>query len=991
MHIGGILTSATTSKAAAPKNVSDVAAQSILEQDNATVARHFAGTDSLLQDPVLTVGTLPNGLRYYIRVSTTPAKRARLWLAVNAGSIQEDDDQRGFAHFLEHMAFNGTKHFPKNTLIDFIEQSGMQFGGDLNAYTNFDETVYQLTVPTDDQAVLHQGLQVIQDWASGGITIDSTDVVEERGVVLGEWRMRNSDTAVQRLSKIQDGMLLGDSSRYMKRFPIGAPKLLRAALPAPVKRFYQDWYRPDLMAVIAVGDFDPVQMKREIETRFGQIPSTVNARQFNRPSIPSADTALVHVITDRVRPIIEVTWPAAEEPSDPVAAIRQDVMEFLLFQHLQHVLSKMSKQERRVFAGASARRTPGMVRPMGEKYALGVFASPDSLERAFVAVLTEVQRVAQHGIPVEVLEREKGALLRRVEHAADAEDAIPSQQLAQAYVRHYLRGGNGVLLSPKQELNILKQFLPSVTPETTKKMAEFWRTSGPPTVMVTMPLYSHVRTPTREIVMALLDSVANASIPVRSISSNTVASTAPSAFVTPQITSKIVKEQLYKFSNVTAWTLSNGIRVLFKPTNFKTDELILQAGSLGGMSRVPDSLFYTPGRFVGALMTSSGGLGDFSRDALEQKLDNATLSELRVAINAFDEEVSVAGSPKDMETMFQLMHLQFVAPKIDTATLVEWKRTGANTLTMSSNDKLAAMLANGEPRLTPATQNAVNMLYLMDTAEAMAVYRDRFGDPGDFTFTIVGAASAHDVKPLVERYFATLKTSGRRDREQPRDLKIKPLENKRDVRSERPDIPPEKAQSTLLFDGVLSETPLEHRKEQRALSTLSWVLGNRLRNRLREEMAVTYGVSAPVRFYRNPKPHYLFDISVLTAPDRIDESVKNIWQIIDSVRDTGITADELTKATTVARRARENAMQDNRWWVTQMLKYDQAGLPLDEIISGSDVPVTSADVQAAAHKYLSKDVYLQRTILPEKEAVAKYEKKLKKEDADSTTRDKAKR
>ncbi len=946
------------------------------------VQRSLISHDSVLSDPGLTMGVLPNGLRYYIRVSTVPAKRARLWLAVNAGAIQEDDDQRGFAHFLEHMAFNGTKHFPKNTLIDFIEQAGMQFGGDLNAYTSFDETVYQLTVPTDDSVVLAQGLQVVQDWASGAITIDSLDVVNERGVVLGEWRMRNPDTASARLQDLQFGFVFGDSSLYRKRLPIGLPKLLHMALPGPIERFYRDWYRPDLMAVIAVGDFDPKVMERAIRTRFGAIPPTLNPRPFTRPSTPRAiTTPMVRVVKDRVAPMIEATWPAAARSTEPVTAVRQQVLDVLVLEHMQRTLAKLSKQERRAFGGATIRRSRGQVRPIGEQYTMAVAAMPDSLERAFAVVLGELERVAQHGIPVEILEREKANLLRRLQHAADDERAIPSQELAKTYVEHYLTASGDALLNPAQELAIVQQIYSSITPEVTKQVAQFWRTSGPPTVTVLMPWYAHVQTPTQERIVALIDSVAHASIP---IANGTVAKTTASTlsrFVASTAAGTIVKEQSYAGSGITAWTLSNGIRVLFKPTQSKSDELILYASSFGGTSRLADSLFYTPGRFVGSLMTSSGGLGDLDHDALQENLNTTALQELRVAINAFDEEISVAGSPKELETLFQLMNLQFITPKIDTLTLSEWKRTGARTLTMSPNDKLAAVMANGDPRLTPPTQNVVNMLYLMDTAQAMAVYRDRFGDPGDFTFTIVGASAAQDVKPFVERYLANLPTLHRPAREQPRDLKIKPPVVRQDSRVETSRIPPEKAQSRLVFDGLLSKTPADALREQRVLRTLSYILTNRLRNRLREEMAVTYGVSAPVHFYLNPNPHYRIDISVLTAPDRIDDAVKNIWQIIDTIRDNGVMDDELARATTVARRARENAMQDNRWWITQMLRYDQDGLSLDEIVREDGAGVTAVDVKAAAQKYLSKDIYYQQTLLPTKKKIAEYEKELQKKDS----------
>ncbi|MBX6333024.1 MAG: insulinase family protein, partial [Gemmatimonadaceae bacterium] len=256
-----------------------------------------------LRDPALRTGVLPNGLHYYIRANAAPARRAELRLAVNAGSVLEDDDQQGFAHFLEHMAFNGTTHFPHTSLIDFVEGSGMSFGADLNARTTPDETVYMLTVPTDDPQVLAQGLTVLHDWASGGITIDSAEVVAERGVVLGEWRMRLPDTASQHIREHYDSLLFGDSP-YRHRAPIGLPRLIATATRAPIARFYHDWYRPDLMAVIVVGDVDAAAMEREIRARFGAIPMPAKPRPRPSPKVPASPAPVVDILRANVSPRI---------------------------------------------------------------------------------------------------------------------------------------------------------------------------------------------------------------------------------------------------------------------------------------------------------------------------------------------------------------------------------------------------------------------------------------------------------------------------------------------------------------------------------------------------------------------------------------------------------------------------------------------------------------------------------------------------------------
>jgi len=352
------------------------------------VLNRIAPADTL-RDPALRIGSLPNGMHYYIRQNKAPAHRAFLWLAVNAGSVLEDNDQQGFAHFLEHMAFNGTTHFPRNSLVDFLESSGMQFGADLNASTSFDETVYKLTIPSDDPSLLKQGLQVVEDWASGAITIDSLEVVAERGVVMGEWRSRALlDSVSERLQEHQREIMFGNS-RYASRQPIGLTTLLESANPAPLKRFYRDWYRPDLMAVIAVGDFDPNAMEQEIRARFGKIQPPQNPRARVEQSFPSSAAPLVDVVRDKVSPRVDVLWPAPRSPQGARERVKQDLVNALFLQAVQRKLLRMRESSSRPFVNAVVGRSR-IVRP-AEFVSVQIVAFPDSLERALAAVLGEVE------------------------------------------------------------------------------------------------------------------------------------------------------------------------------------------------------------------------------------------------------------------------------------------------------------------------------------------------------------------------------------------------------------------------------------------------------------------------------------------------------------------------------------------------------------------------------------------------------------------------
>ncbi|HEU4584132.1 MAG TPA: pitrilysin family protein, partial [Gemmatimonadaceae bacterium] len=309
-----------------------------------------------LRDPALRTGTLANGLRYYVRANASPRGRAELRLVVNAGSILEDDDQRGMAHFLEHMAFNGTRHFPHQSLIDFVEASGMRFGADLNAYTSYDETVYKLTVPTDDARFLERGLTVLEDWASGGIVLDSAEVVAERGVVLGEWRSRLPDTASQTIQRHQLEVFFGSGSRYLDRLPIGLPELLDSATRAPIARFYNDWYRLDLMAVVVVGDIDPAAVEREVRERFGKIARAKKPRARREARVDAAADGVVDVERAQLTPSVQVLWPVPEPARGARARVERQLVEELLLQSLQQRFLHMRELDSRPFVAANVQR-----------------------------------------------------------------------------------------------------------------------------------------------------------------------------------------------------------------------------------------------------------------------------------------------------------------------------------------------------------------------------------------------------------------------------------------------------------------------------------------------------------------------------------------------------------------------------------------------------------------------------------------------------------
>jgi zinc protease len=917
----------------------------------ATIDSSAAVVDTL-RDPALTIGTLPNGMRYYLRANTMPAHRVELRLAVNAGSLLEDEDQRGFAHFLEHMAFNGTTHFPHSALVDFIETSGMRFGADLNAFTSQDETVFMLTLPTDDHRILEHGLDVFQDWAGGGITIDSGEVAAERGVVMGEWRMRLPDTASQRGQAHIDTVLYGDS-RYTTRKPIGDTTLIETATVAPIRRFYKDWYRPENMSIVVVGDFDRVAMERDIRKRFGSIRASTKPRARATATLPSSATPVVDVFRGNVVPSMEVLWPAPPVPAGARDAFAQELVQELISHSVEQRILRIRERPSRPFITAELEKGR-LVRPL-DLVGMRLIAWPDSLERALTTVLTEFERVAQHGIPEPALAHEKAVLLRHLEHTAVGAAARSSQAYADAYVEHALTGEKP-LLGAQQELALAREILPTITPEVLAQAARFWRQPAGTRVLIDLPEFAHVRPPTKESVSALIDSVAHTPLPPDSARA-TNAAPLLAHLPTP---GRIVAEKYDRIAGITEWTLSNGARVIVKPTLNDPDDLRIRAWSPGGFSMMPDSLFDTPGRMVARVMTEAGGLGATSHDALAQQLATTGLRDMKVDIGFADESIDLAGSPKDLETLFQLMHLQFTAPMLDTVALAGWqslaKYEGSQ---FSLDDQLNITLAKGNPRLLPVSTGIAELVTMK---QLFAAYHDRFGNAGDFTFTLVGATTTKELRPLVERYLASLPSTDKREHPVPsEDHTFLHRSSQTFATLQLP-----KAQTLLVFDGPFPDSPAVYLRERERLSALTGIVTDRLRVRLREQLAGTYSPFIGSETYAIPDERYRVLIGFDAAPERMHSLNREMLDVLDSLRVRGVTAAEATRAATVQRRQLETRLQDNDYWMTTIGGYTRLRIPLDKIPSPyPEREVTPAELAAAAKRYLPSDVYIHLTAMPE--------------------------
>ena len=530
-------------------------------------AGSLAPNDPIPADPDVIRGTLENGLSYIIRENGRPENRALLRLVVNAGSILEDEDQLGLAHFVEHMAFNGTANFEKQEIVDYLESIGMQFGPHINAYTGFDETVYMLQVPMDDPEVLDKGFQILSDWARG-VTFDSEEVDKERGVVIEEWRGgRGAD------ARMQDKQfpVMFEGSRYADRLPIGKPEVLESAPPEVLRRFYDEWYRPNLMGVVAVGDFDASDIEAKIRTYFGAISSPAEVRERFTAEVPIDHPARVAIATDEEAETsqVGVIYKQATRPSGSAGDFRRGLVEDLYAGMLNARLEELRMQADAPFLFAFS-GSGGFVREV-DVYQLLALVPEGGIQRGLDALLSEGERVVRHGFTETELDRQKAELRRRYEMQVAEKENQESAQLAGLYVQVLLEGDP--YPSVETEMALVNSFLPDIALAETNALANAWLQEQGRVVLVNAPEKEGLETPGDEEISSLFATVRQKDLePYEDVTVD-----APLLAEMPGGSPVVSEERADEI-----WTLENGIRVVLKPTDFKDDEVRFRATQPGG-------------------------------------------------------------------------------------------------------------------------------------------------------------------------------------------------------------------------------------------------------------------------------------------------------------------------------------------------------------------------------------------------------------------------
>lgn len=900
-------------------------------------------------DKSVSMGRLENGLTYFVKENAKPEQRLELRLVVNAGSLQEDKDQQGLAHFLEHMAFNGTKNFEKQALVDYIESIGMQFGPDLNAGTSFDETVYMLQVPTDDEAILTKAFLILSDWAQH-ISLEPEEVEKERGVVLEEWRRGLG--AQSRLRDKQFPIIFKDS-RYAERLPIGKKEIIETAPAEALQRFYQDWYRPDLMAVVAVGDYDRDKLEAMIRKYFKDMPAAENPRKRPEGSVPDHEETLFAMAQDPevTMSMIQLMDKRDAEKTTTVGDLRQRLVEALGQTVLNQRLRELTREADPPFLMAYAGRA-GMVRAK-DAFIVNAAVREGQYDRGLAAVLREMERIEQHGLTATELGRAKTEFMRGAEQSYLEAGKTPSARMAAAYVNAFL--GEERFYSAKQRLGLYKQLLPTITLEEVNAASQNLIDPGNQVVVVTAPEKEGLALPKESMLADVIEKVKQSELKAYQDD----VGDEPLLDKTPQA-GEIVAETVREDIGLTEWTLANGARVLFKSTDFKNDEIRMQAFSDGGTSLV-DIEDAIPAASA-TLLINESGLGDFDATQLEKKLAGKVL-RVGPYIGELSEGMQGSTSPQDLETFFKLLYLNFTAPRLDDKAVqsikTRWQSMIENRLSSPDqvfSDAITKRKYNNHPRRRPLTEADLEKL---DPARSLAIYQNRFKGVGDFTFVFVGNIDVETFKPLVETYIGGLPQG--RKQESWRDLGINPIDG---------------TNKMVVYKGLEPKTTVymnfygtaEWTNENRyALRSLNAALRIRLREILREDMGGVYGVNLFGGLDREPKETFSNTIRFTCDPEKADALIEAAHGELAKIKAKGIDDTVLQKVKETQQRAFEVGLKQNGFWLSNIAFIYANGLDPARILTYPEriEALSSEMIQNAAKRYYAMDNYLQALLQPE--------------------------
>ncbi|MBE6346936.1 MAG: insulinase family protein [Lentimicrobiaceae bacterium] len=885
----------------------------------------------LPMDPNVRYGKLDNGMTYYIRHNEKPDNRADFYIAQKVGSVLEEESQRGLAHFLEHMAFNGTTNLPGMTLRNYLQSRGIKFGENLNAGTGIDQTIYMVTnVPTDLPGLVDTCLLILHDWSSF-IALEEEEIDNERGVILEEERTTggaNRRVMEQLLPKMYPG------SPYGERLPIGTREVIANFKYQDIRDYYHKWYRPDLQGLIIVGDVDVDAIEARIKEMFADIPAPVNPAERTQFMIEDNEEPIVAIASDPELTSYQIMMFHKQDVTPD--SLKNDI-NYWLSQYVINIVTRMqnnrlqelTQKPNPPFVYGYSYYDDYYIAPTKEAWTNGVIAKDlQGIEEAISAMVAETKRMQQYGFTASEYERAKADFMKHIESAYNERNNTENEKYVDACLNHFI--SNEPLMDIETEYQLYQQIMPSLPIEAINAIVKELIPENNFVMTLQAPQREGEVLPTEEELLAMYNKAMTIEVEpyVEEVFEGPIVAELP-------VPGTVKKEKTDKVLGTTEWTLSNGMKVIYKQTTFKDDEIRMSAYSQGGLTALPQDDPYTL-QVLGDIITL-GGVGEFSAIDLPKVLAGKKVN-VSPYISTYSEGMSGSCSPKDLETMMQLVYLYFTAPRADEEAFTsEMQRTKAMLKNMELNpmitlsDSLNKVMYNDHPLVKRMTAEDYDKV---DYAKAMEMYKDRFADPNNFTFIFVGNIDVETFKPLVEQYLASLNKNKRKDNWKNVGIEITEEDYVTHYQKEMKDA---KTSVYMIYNGDMKY----NLKNQVYMSVLSDVLDIVYTKTIREEQGGTYGVGVMGTVNNRPNDNFKF----LIAFDTNDEVYATLMDIakagLRDMAENGPRQEDLSKVLENKLKKRTEQLQENAFWTNAIISNEADDIDIlteyEEIINGITV------------------------------------------------------
>lgn len=901
-------------------------------------------------DPSVRTGKLKNGFTYYIRSNAEPEKRVQLYLVNNVGSVLEDDDQQGLAHFLEHMNFNGTKNFPKNQLVDYLQKAGVRFGADLNAHTGPDETVYQLPIPTDDPALLANGLKIMRDWAQEA-TLDPKEIEKERGIVLEEGRLAKGSK--DRMAHQYFPMML-NQSRYANRLTIGLDSILINFKQPVIKRFHHDWYRPDLQALIVVGDVDVNAVEKMILKHFADLKNPANERPRTVYTVPLTGKNQFMAVTDKE--MAGTTLEILFKRKAPELITEADYLQNMKHSLLSRLMGGRRYAEISRLNNAAYNNMSMDFQPLlggTEMFFFEVTAKEGQLQQAFTQSWSFLEKIKRFGFTQTELDRVKQNYLRSFQTALNEKDKTPSVNFVAEYQNLFLHktAAPGI----EWETAFVKSHIDAVTLADMATLMKDYLQNMNRDILLLAPEKEKSNLPDAATVAAWMEAISKA--PLLPFTDEQVSG---QLLAIKPVPGKVTEKKTIPQIGVTLLTLSNGVKVVLKPTDFKNDQILFRGFSAGGTSLYNDDEFDNATN--AAPLISRFGLGTFNPIQLNQVL-NGKLINVAAGIGLRSQTINGSSAIADLETALQVAYLQFTQPRKDTLLfkniISSSKENISNRYADPANvfsDTVSYVMSNYSSRFTPPSPGKLDNINL---DKVYSIYKDRFADASGFTFVFTGSFDPQSVIPLIEQYLGSLPSLNRK--EKARDLGIhipgghlvkkvyKGTENKATVR--------------LVFSGNYNYSP----ENNQMLNALGDILQIKVLQHLREAEGEVYSPSVQTSFAKNPKNRYALIVSFGCAPKNADHLIAAVRQEMEAIRTKGVLPVDVQKYKASYSKNVDLALKDNGYWLNYLAGQYENDENVLEILDATQTleKVNPERLKKAAAVFLKAENSIEFILLPE--------------------------